>query len=67
MQAAEAAVGGRIPFALHFKDGAVLLLMAPVYGATKAPPTPDSWQEPGKRIRERQHLPYKGIGYEPGF
>jgi copper(I)-binding protein len=32
------AVGGRIPFALHFKDGAVLLLMAPVYGATKAPP-----------------------------
>ena len=31
-------VGQRVPFALHFKDGAVLLLMAPVYGPTSAPP-----------------------------
>jgi hypothetical protein len=31
-------VGQRIPFALHFKDGGVLLLMAPVYGPTSAPP-----------------------------
>ncbi len=30
-------VGQRAPLALHFKDGAVLLLMAPVYGATSAP------------------------------
>lgn len=31
-------VGEKIPFALHFKDGSVLLLIAPVYGATSAPP-----------------------------
>jgi hypothetical protein len=31
-------VGQRVPFALHFKDGSVLLLVAPVYGATSAPP-----------------------------
>jgi periplasmic copper chaperone A len=31
-------VGQRMPFALHFKDGSVLLLIAPVYGATSAPP-----------------------------
>jgi copper(I)-binding protein len=30
-------VGQRAPLALHFKDGAVLLLMAPVYGPTSAP------------------------------
>jgi periplasmic copper chaperone A len=31
-------VGQKIPFALHFKDGSVLLLMAPVFGAGSAPP-----------------------------
>jgi periplasmic copper chaperone A len=30
--------GQRLPFALHFKDGSVLLLMAPVYGPTSTPP-----------------------------
>jgi periplasmic copper chaperone A len=30
--------GQRLPFALHFKDGSVLLLMAPVQGATSTPP-----------------------------
>jgi periplasmic copper chaperone A len=31
-------VGQRLPLALHFKDGSVLLLIAPVYGAASAPP-----------------------------
>ena len=31
-------VGQKMPVALHFKDGAVLLLIAPVYGATSGPP-----------------------------
>jgi copper(I)-binding protein len=30
--------GQRLPFALHFKDGSVLLLMAPVHAATSTPP-----------------------------
>jgi copper(I)-binding protein len=30
--------GQRLPFALHFKDGSVLLLMAPVQGAASTPP-----------------------------
>ncbi|HTJ90797.1 MAG TPA: copper chaperone PCu(A)C [Acidocella sp.] len=29
--------GQRLPFALHFKDGSVLLLMAPVQGSTSTP------------------------------
>src|ERR1700691_6182004 len=29
--------------------------------------TPDSWQEPAKRIRECQHLPYKELGMSQDF